>query len=297
MSSLIPVVNTVADLRAQVSAWKSEGLRVGLVPTMGALHHGHLSLVSAIAGHVDRIVVSIFVNPTQFGEGEDLDKYHRQMEADRKALSDTPATLVFAPTVEEMYPKGFASTISVAGVTEGFEGALRPGHFDGVATIVTKLLMQCGPDVAIFGEKDYQQLAVIRRFVADLDIPVEILGGALIREPDGLAASSRNAYLSADERQVAGRFNVILKDLVAGVEGGKDLRTAEAEAGKKLIEAGFDTVDYVSIVDPDSLLPLEAHDRAARVLAVARLGGVRLLDNMASGAPGGAPTYSFSLFL
>ncbi|MCJ9429248.1 pantoate--beta-alanine ligase [Kordiimonas marina] len=284
-TGLVPVVHTVADLRAQVSAWKSEGLRVGLVPTMGALHHGHLSLVDAIAGHVDRVVVSIFVNPTQFGEGEDLDKYPRQMEADRKALSDTPASLIFAPTVEEMYPGGFASTVSVKGVTEGFEGALRPGHFDGVATIVTKLLMQCGPDVAIFGEKDYQQLAVIRRFVADLDIPVEILGGALIREPDGLAASSRNAYLSEDERRVAGRFNVILKDLVTAVEAGKDLRTAEAEAGKKLIEAGFDTVDYVSIVDPDSLAPLESHDRAARVLAVARLGGVRLLDNMAIGAP------------
>ncbi|TNE63304.1 MAG: pantoate--beta-alanine ligase [Alphaproteobacteria bacterium] len=283
--TLPPVVRTVASLRAEVAAWRREGLRVGLVPTMGALHHGHLSLVNAIAEKADRIVVSIFVNPTQFGPTEDLDKYPRQEEADRKALSTTPASLVFAPTVAEMYPNGFASTVSVKGISDAFEGALRPGHFDGVATVVSKLLLQCLPDVAIFGEKDFQQLAVIRRFVADLDMPVEIMGGTLIREPDGLAASSRNAYLDPAKRTIAGRFNVILKQLVQAVEAGAPLRDAEKRAADALMAAGFEAVDYVSVVDPASLELLDTHDRAARVLAVARLGGVRLLDNMAIAAP------------
>ena len=176
MTASVPAVRTVKDLRAQVTAWKREGLTVGLVPTMGALHHGHLSLVSAIAEKVDRVVVSIFVNPTQFGEGEDFDAYPRTEEEDRIKLATTPANLVFAPNGAEMYRTGHASTVTVAGLTDRLEGASRPGHFDGVATVVTKLLLQCLPDVAIFGEKDYQQLAVIRRFVADLDIPVEIIG-------------------------------------------------------------------------------------------------------------------------
>ncbi|MFC4349807.1 pantoate--beta-alanine ligase [Kordiimonas lipolytica] len=281
MTASVPAVRTVEDLRAQVHAWKREGLRVGLVPTMGALHHGHLSLVNAIAEKVDRIVVSIFVNPTQFGEGEDFDAYPRTEAEDRKKLADTPASLVFAPNGAEMYRTGHASTVTVAGLTDRFEGASRPGHFDGVATVVTKLLLQCLPDVAIFGEKDYQQLAVIRRFVADLDIPVEIMGGALIRESDGLAASSRNAYLNAEERAIAGKFNVILKELVADVSAGADLRTAEQAASDKLLEAGFKAVDYVSIVDANSLEIIDKITTPARVLAVARIGSVRLLDNMA----------------
>ncbi|WP_286830864.1 MULTISPECIES: pantoate--beta-alanine ligase [Kordiimonas] len=281
MTASVPAVRTVKDLRAQVTAWKREGLTVGLVPTMGALHHGHLSLVSAIAEKVDRVVVSIFVNPTQFGEGEDFDAYPRTEEEDRIKLATTPANLVFAPNGAEMYRTGHASTVTVAGLTDRLEGASRPGHFDGVATVVTKLLLQCLPDVAIFGEKDYQQLAVIRRFVADLDIPVEIMGGKLIREEDGLAASSRNAYLNAEERATAGKFNVILHELVADVAAGADLRNAEETATRKLLDVGFKAVDYVSIVDANSLELIDKIGAPARVLAVARIGSVRLLDNMA----------------
>jgi len=281
MTDLVPVVRTVADLRDTVSAWRRDGLRVGLVPTMGALHHGHLSLVDAVAAKTDRIVVSIFVNPTQFGEGEDFDAYPRQEEADRKKLASTPASLVFAPHAREMYQTGHASAVTVGGITDRFEGAERPGHFDGVATVVTKLLLQCLPDVAIFGEKDYQQLAVIRRFVADLDIPVDIMGGTLIREADGLAASSRNAYLDAAQRQVAGRFNIILKRLVDAVGSGTPISEAEKAAAAALLADGFDAVDYVSVVNAATLEPLTQVTEEARVLAVARIGGVRLLDNMA----------------
>lgn len=281
MTGTVPVVRSVKALRDQVFAWKAEGLQVGLVPTMGALHHGHLSLVDAIAAKVDRVVVSIFVNPTQFGEGEDFDTYPRTEEDDRRKLATTPASLVFAPNANEMYPNGFVTKVSVGGISDKFEGALRPDHFNGVATVVSKLLLQCLPDVAIFGEKDFQQLAVIRRFVADLNIPVQIMGGTLIREEDGLAASSRNAYLSAEERKVAGQFNVILKDLVAAVKSGAPLRQAEEKASSRLLAAGFKSVDYISVVDPDSLEILDALDRTARVIAVARIGSVRLLDNMA----------------
>lgn len=281
MSGTVPVVRSVKDLREQVLAWKAEGLRVGLVPTMGALHHGHLSLVDAIAKKADRVVVSIFVNPTQFGEGEDFDTYPRTEEDDRRKLSATPASLVFAPNANEMYPNGFATTVSVGGISDKFEGALRPKHFDGVATVVSKLLLQCQPDVAIFGEKDFQQLAVIRRFVTDLNIPVEIMGGKLIREDDGLAASSRNAYLSAEERKIAGQFNVTLKELISDIKSGTALRQAEKAASERLLAAGFKSVDYVSVVDPATLETLDTLDRSARVIAVARIGTVRLLDNMA----------------
>ncbi|WP_020401259.1 pantoate--beta-alanine ligase [Kordiimonas gwangyangensis] len=284
MTHQIPIVRTVAALRETVNAWKREGLRVGLVPTMGALHHGHLSLVHAIGEKADRVIVSIFVNPTQFGVGEDFEKYPRTEVEDCRKLETTPASLVFAPNAAEMYPKGFASSVSVSGISDRFEGALRPGHFDGVATVVSKLLLQSMADVAIFGEKDYQQLAVIRRFVADLNIPVEIMGGTLIREDDGLAASSRNVYLNAEERVIAGQFNVILRQLVRDVEGGANLRVAEDTAKQALMDAGFLSVDYVSVVDCETLEPLAHLNGEARVIAVARLGGVRLLDNMAIGS-------------
>ncbi len=252
-----------------------------MVPTMGALHHGHLSLVSAIAAKADKVVVSIFVNPTQFGPEEDLDKYPRQEQADQEKLSQTKASVIYAPTVEEMYPEGNATSVSVSGISEILEGAKRPGHFDGVATIVSKLLLQCQPDYAIFGEKDYQQLAIIRRLVQDLHIPVEVMAGQLIRESDGLAASSRNAYLTANERLIAGQLNLILKDLIQAVMIQKvPLRKAEIVATDRLLSSGFSAVDYVSIVDGTTLLPLESVKAGARVLAVARCGGVRLLDNM-----------------
>jgi pantoate--beta-alanine ligase len=280
MTKPIPIVRSVSELRQQVSVWKSSGLKVGLVPTMGALHKGHLSLVDAISKDVDRVVVSIFVNPTQFGENEDLDKYPRQEAEDCLKLAETPANLVFAPSVSEMYPDGHITKVTLSGITEILEGAERPGHFDGVSTIVTKLLLQCLPDVAIFGEKDYQQLAVIRQFVRDLDIPVKILGGTLVREEDGLAYSSRNAYLNSEDRAVAGQFNVILKALVDQIQRGASIAESEEQAKQALLNAGFKAVDYVSVVEPVTLQPISEFFAEARVLAVARVGGVRLLDNM-----------------
>ena len=281
MTSLPPIVRTIKDLRAQVKAWKSEGLLIGLVPTMGALHKGHLSLVDEIAKKTDRIIVSIFVNPTQFSQDEDLESYPRLEAEDVIKLNTTSCHLVFAPDGAEMYPEGYQTSLHLEGVTQGLEGAARPGHFDGVATVVSKLLNQCMPDTAIFGEKDYQQLQIIKRFVRDLDMDVEIIGGELIREDDGLAMSSRNVYLNEGERAIAGQFNVILRDLVQAVEAGAPLREAEAQATRFLLEAGFKAVDYVSIRDAESLQELTEITRPARVLAVARIGKVRLLDNMA----------------
>jgi pantoate--beta-alanine ligase len=277
----VPVARTVADLREIVKGWKNSGNRVGLVPTMGALHHGHLSLVDEIASHSDKIIVSIFVNPAQFGAHEDLSKYPRQELEDRKKLQSTKADLVFAPDVTEMYPDGFETVVSVPKLGRDYEGVHRPGHFEGVATVVSKLIIQSHADTAIFGEKDYQQLAVIRRFVKDLDIPCDILGGTLVRESDGLAASSRNVYLSPEDRETAGNFNKILNELVKGAEAGDNLRALEKSAAKSLLDAGFTKVDYVSIVDKDTLEPINAVNGEARVISVARIGDTRLLDNMA----------------
>ncbi len=285
MSSKPLVVRTIKGLRQFVQAVRKNGQTVGLVPTMGALHHGHLSLITEISKHVDVPIVSIFVNPTQFGEGEDFEIYPRDEQSDLQKLVGTGTALVFAPHASEMYPAGDATTVSVSGISDRFEGAERPGHFDGVATIVSKLLLQCLPDAAIFGEKDFQQLAVIRQFVRDLAIPVSIVGGPIIREADGLAASSRNAYLSKRGRAVAGQLNVLLKALAADVRGGNDISRAEKTASDALIDAGFEAVDYVAVVDPATLVPLTALNGIARVLAVARIDGVRLLDNMAIEAP------------
>jgi len=279
------VVRTVKELRQFVLASRSGGKTIGLVPTMGALHHGHLSLVSEISKHVDVPIVSIFVNPTQFGKDEDFGTYPREEQADLEKLTSTNTSLVFAPTVDEMYPVGDVTTVSVNGITSLFEGEARPGHFDGVATVVSKLLLQCQPDFAIFGEKDFQQLAVIRQFVRDLSVPTTIIGGPIIREADGLAASSRNAYLSEPGRKVAGQLNIILKALVKNISQGGNIRHAEEDASSALLKAGFDTVDYVSVVDPSTLEPASAVIQSARVLAVARIDGVRLLDNMAIEMP------------
>ncbi len=275
------VLRTVEDIRKCVHNWKAQGLKVGLVPTMGALHPGHLSLVKAISDHVDRIIVSIFVNPTQFGAHEDLNAYPRQEKEDCQKLTNTPADVVYAPSVETMYPSGHVTRVTLDDISEILEGANRIGHFDGVATVVSKLFMQCQPDVAIFGEKDYQQLAVIKQFTKDLDIPVKVIGGELIREDDGLAMSSRNAYLTASERKIAGTFNVLLKELVAKVEAGASLRECETEATQKLLDAGFTAVDYVSIINKDTFVEISEITEEARVVSVARLGAIRLLDNMA----------------
>lgn len=277
----LKIARTVAELRQMVQSAKSRGNRVGLVPTMGALHHGHLSLVEHISTQAETIVVSIFVNPSQFGEGEDFNAYPRNESDDLQKLENTKATIAFLPTVEEMYPDGDSTIVQVAGLTTLFEGEARPGHFAGVATVVSKLLLQCLPDVAIFGEKDYQQLAVIRRFVRDLSMPVEILGAPIIREQDGLAASSRNVYLSADDRTVAGKLNVVLRNLVQRVEAKNPITDEEESAKAALLEAGFTAVDYVAVVCAATMEPMETLNREARVIAVARIGKVRLLDNMA----------------
>ncbi len=282
MASPLDTARTVADLRGRVAAWRAAGLRVGLVPTMGALHQGHLSLVRLALARSDRVIASVFVNPTQFGPNEDFSAYPRQETADAQMLAGAGAHLLFAPTVAEIYPDGFATTISVTGVTQGLCGDFRPGHFDGVATVVTKLLLQALPDVAVFGEKDYQQLQVIRRLVRDLDIPVSVVGAPTLREVDGLAMSSRNAYLTPEQRSVAPTLFRVLTEIAEQMRGGKEAAAAHLESGKaELIKAGFAGVDYIDLRDAETLLPLERADRPARLLAAARLGKARLIDNVA----------------
>jgi len=271
------IVTTIAELRARIAAWRARGARVGLVPTMGALHEGHLSLVRE--GRCDRTVVSIFVNPAQFAPHEDFDRYPRTLESDCGKL-DGMADLVFAPSVAEIYPQGFATRIEVGGPSAGLESDFRPHFLSGVATVVAKLLIAATPDTAIFGEKDYQQLLVIRRLVSDLALPVEIAGGAIVREADGLAMSSRNAYLASDERRIAGRLNIVLKDVSALVRGGSAIAQAQAAGRDALLKAGFDCVDYVAVRDALTLARIENLERPARVLAAAKIGGTRLIDNL-----------------
>ena len=250
-----------------------------MVPTMGALHEGHVSLVTEAKKHAAHVVVSIFVNPTQFAPHEDFDAYPRTLEADMARLGDG-AAIVFAPTAREMYPDGHATTITVGGPSHGLETDFRPHFFAGVATVVAKLLIAASPDIAVFGEKDYQQLLVVQRLVRDLALPIQVLGAPTLREADGLAMSSRNAYLSPAERGIAARLNVILKDVIAAARLG-DLRAAEAAGIQGLYDAGFDHVDYVAIRDAGSLDHIAALERPARVLAAAKIGKTRLIDNMA----------------
>lgn len=280
-SYAIPVARTVGDLRAAVSEWRQEGLRVGLAPTMGALHDGHLSLVDLVKTKADRAIVSIFVNPTQFAPHEDLDAYPRTEAADAEKLGGR-GDMIFAPNAAEMYPQGFSTTVSVSGVSEPLEGQARPTHFAGVATVVSKLLLQALPDVAAFGEKDWQQLQVIRRMVADLDIPVEILGGAILREADGLAMSSRNVYLSPDERKAAGQLNVIVRETAAKVAAGAIIPEATREGADRIRALGFDHVDYLEVRDAATLdiFPTGHITGPARILVAARIGRTRLIDNM-----------------
>jgi pantoate--beta-alanine ligase len=277
----LPIVRTVAALRAQIAAWRADGARIGLVPTMGALHEGHLSLIRAARGEADRVVASLFVNPTQFAPGEDLAAYPRDESGDAAALAGAGCDLLYAPSADEIYPPGFSTRISVAGVSEPLEGASRPQHFGGVATVVAKLLIQCAPDVAVFGEKDYQQLLVIRRLVRDLDLPVRIVGAPTVRAPDGLALSSRNAYLSAAERHIAGQLNGVLRAAAEAAARGERVDAIEATARAALADAGFNAVDYVEVRDADdlSLQGPGPIDRPARVLAAVRLGKTRLIDN------------------
>ena len=275
------IVRTVADLRAQVNAWRLAGERVAMVPTMGALHQGHLSLVEEGFRRADRVVVSIFVNPTQFAPHEDFQTYPRTEVSDVEKLATLGTDLVFAPNALEMYPLGSVTRIEIAGPALGLETDFRPHFFGGVATVVAKLLVACGPDIAIFGEKDYQQLAVVRQMVRDLMLPVEIVGGTTVREVDGLAMSSRNAYLTPEERAVAPRLHAEMQKVAATVRDGGDAATALAGAKDALLAAGFRQVDYLEIRNAITLaLPSEAGE-PLRLLAALWLGRTRLIDNMA----------------
>jgi pantoate--beta-alanine ligase len=279
MTQSIETVRTVHDLRAHVGAWREAGETVALVPTMGAIHAGHLSLVALANRLADRVVTSLFVNPLQFGPREDFHAYPRDEARDAAALTDAGSDLLYAPEAGEMYPPGFSTKVSVGDLTEDLCGAARPNHFDGVATVVTKLLLQCGPDKAIFGNKDYQQLLVIKQLVRDLNIPVEIIGGAIVREADGLALSSRNAYLSPVERKLAPVLYHTICTVADDLAKGRGADDAAESARFKLEAEGF-RVDYVAVRDPDTLKPLHGPVTAARVLAAVHLGKTRLIDNV-----------------
>ncbi|WP_374294522.1 pantoate--beta-alanine ligase [Sphingomonas sp.] len=266
-------------LAAAVAEYRSDGFRVVLVPTMGALHAGHVSLIEAAKRPGTKVVASIFVNPRQFGPNEDLGRYPRREMADIRMLTEAGCDAVWMPAVDTMYPDGFATTISVSGVSESFDGAARPGHFDGVATVVTKLFNQVRPDAAYFGEKDFQQIAVIRRMVADLDMGIEIVGVPTQREDDGLALSSRNIYLDADERARAVALPRALGVAARAIARGENVAAVLDDARATLSAAGFE-VDYVALADAETLAVDPAADRPRRLLAAARMGSTRLIDNV-----------------
>lgn len=280
-SDRLPVAVSVSAVRAAVSEQRASGRLIGFVPTMGALHAGHVSLVRLLKARGAWVVASIFVNPKQFAAHEDLGSYPRDLAGDASKLAAAGCDLLYTPDIEAMYPAGFATSVSVIGVSEGLESASRPHFFGGVATVVAKLLLQVGPDCAAFGEKDYQQLLVVRRLVRDLDIPVEIVAGETVREADGLAMSSRNAYLSAAQRIVAGRFNGLLRQAVAALEAGEAISLVLARTEAALLGAGIEGLDYLALRDADSLgeLPGPVVDRPARLLATVVVGKTRLLDN------------------
>ena len=276
----LPIATALDALRAHVGEWKRAGLRIGFVPTMGNLHAGHHSLVALARKHADRVVASVFVNPTQFGPNEDFARYPRTPDADAAGLAAAGCHLLWMPEVATMYPYGAdnAVRIRVPGVTDVLEGAARPGHFDGVATVVARLFLQVQPDVAAFGRKDYQQLAVIRYLVRDLAFPIELLAGETLREPDGLAMSSRNQYLGADERPVAAVLHATLRRMREATLAGKARAEVEAQARTALAEAGFD-VDYAVLRSPELGEPGDGPGPRV-ALAAARLGRTRLIDNL-----------------
>lgn len=277
----LPLVQTPNALAQALRPWRADGLRIGFVPTMGALHEGHLSLLDQARAQADRVVVSLFVNPAQFAPGEDFAAYPRTLDQDAALLAARGCDLLYAPDARVMYPKGFATTIRLEGPALGLETDFRPDFFAGVATVVTKLFNQVRPDVAVFGEKDFQQCLVVKRLVADLDLGVEIRTGPTLREPDGLAMSSRNAYLSAAERAIASRLNRVLAEAASRAAPGEPAARIEADAVRALQAAGFSSVDYVAVRDAADLSAFEAVvDRPARVLGAAWLGRTRLIDNL-----------------
>ena len=264
----------LARARAQLDG------KLALVPTMGALHAGHMALIAEAKRRTDSVAASIFVNPAQFGPNEDLARYPRREAEDATMLGEAGCDLLWAPSVKDIYPDGFSTGVTVAGVSERWEGGARPGHFDGVATVVAKLLLSVRPDVALFGEKDFQQLAVIRRMVADLNFPVEIVGVPTVRDPDGLALSSRNAYLSPDERRRAVALPNALKNAREALLAGSPVGPVLRQAKQALVDAGFLRIDYLALIDAMTLEPLEARAGEMRLIAAAVIGTTRLIDNL-----------------
>lgn len=275
----LTVARDMDSLQESLADIASQGLRVGLVPTMGALHAGHMSLIKQASQITDVVVVSIFVNPTQFGPNEDFAKYPRMLEADLRKCDQAGASLAYTPSPEDIYPAGFSTSVSAGPLSTILEGKSRPGHFDGVATIVTKLLLRTLPAIAIFGEKDYQQLCIIRRIVSDLDIPVEIIGAPTLRDSDGLAMSSRNAYLSDAERAIAPKLHETMVATARAITSGGAIQDHLARGVATLNAAGFN-VDYLELRDADTLDELERYEAPARLLAAAKLGNTRLIDNI-----------------
>ena len=280
MAQKFSIVRTVVQFRQYINEWREAGFSVGLVPTMGALHEGHFSLVDRSVAENDRTCVTLFVNPKQFIPNEDFDVYPRNEAADSKALKGRLVDLLYAPPLDEMYPEGYITSVSVPGIGEILEGKFRPGFFTGVATVISKLLIQSSADRAYFGEKDYQQLRVIERMAADLDIPAEIIGCPTVREKDGLALSSRNAYLSAKERATAPYLNAVLVQISRSVRGGSNCTRAVNEGKKKLLQAGFIKVDYLEVVDSKTLMPVSTPSESSRILAAVWLGKTRIIDNI-----------------
>lgn len=280
-SSPMQVVRSVAELRAVTGGWRQAGDSVAVVPTMGALHDGHLSLVAQARDACDRVIVTLFVNPTQFDRPEDLAKYPRTEDRDRAVLEPAGVDLLFMPGVDEVYPPGFATTVSVSGLTSGMCGDFRPGHFDGMATIVAKLFLMTGADRAFFGEKDWQQLQIVRRLAADLNIPIEVTGCPTVREADGLAMSSRNARLSPPDRAAAPALYAALTRAAQRLRGGEDPAPVLEAAREEILAGGFARVEYLDLRHPQTLTPLDRLDGPARLLAAAWLGPVRLIDNVA----------------
>lgn len=285
MGEKLKIIRTVNDLRKQTAKWREAGKSIALVPTMGALHEGHLSLVKLAAKKADKVVVSIFVNPAQFGPNEDLARYPRDEAGDLKKLSTSGCDLVWAPSVAEMYPDGFSTRIQPGTAAEGLEGAYRPHHFGGVATVCCKLFSQVTPDVAIFGQKDYQQLCVLLQMVRDLNLPLKITGAPTRREKDGLAMSSRNAYLTPEEREIAPQLYAALSELAERIGSGADIVSSVANAKLKIKAAGFQKIDYVEVRDAESLQTVDDMSDTMpksplRILAAVWLGKTRLIDNI-----------------
>jgi pantoate--beta-alanine ligase len=274
------IVRELSDLGPALSPWREAREKIALVPTMGALHAGHIALVDAARREADLVIATIFVNPLQFGANEDLDSYPRQEAEDIALLEAEGCDLLWVPSASEMYPDGFATTVRVAGVSERWDGAARPGHFDGVATVVAKLFTAVRPTQAIFGEKDFQQLAVIRRMNADLGLDVEIVGAATVRDGDGLALSSRNAYLDEGERRHAVALPQALETARDAILGGEPVAIALKAAKAQLASAGFGPIDYVALVDAATLEPVETPAGEMRLIAAARIGKTRLIDNL-----------------